>query len=207
MRLIRSIHDGDTKYLGDRRITYLVSEFAAGLLNERLLIQMLSLSKDSDNVDLKINVMDILSELESLPLKVIAKQYYSAEIRRIAALPMDEYKVGLYAGAGVVGFSETIDDVIRHVDAVGIHKFLDSYFVTKDHFAYYDGSQDRCEDEWINIVERTKYGETRRLFVHLLGAMESRKALPLLRRLQDVADVDLQLRTSAATAVRRITGK
>lgn len=206
-RFVRSIRGGEPHFLGQRQNTYLVSEFTAGLLDECTLIKMLSLVNEESTTDFLINVMDILSEIEDENLKVIATEYFREEIARLAREPMTEYKTGLYTNAGIMGFDHAIDQVLRHLASVGLNSFLNNYFPTKDHFAYYEGSQERCEDEWANIVAQMKYKETRRLMATLLGEMRSVRALPTLRNVMQDSEAPLSLRTATARAVAKICGE
>lgn len=160
---LRGISNGDIAFVGERLINYLVSEFTAELLEESTLLRMLSLvSRDSGAIVLT-NVADILSELENPSLKGIASEYFANELDRVAGAPMNNYTVGLYTNAGIMGFSEQIDIVISHAKEVGLSTFLQNFFPTRDNFAYYNGSQERCEIEFANIVSKNKYSETRRL--------------------------------------------
>ena len=206
MKYMRSIREGHPKFLGIRQNTYLVSEFVAGLLDEPSFINLLCLSKEKINIDARINIIDILSELENPDLKRLAKEHVENEIYKVSSSGMNEFKTGLYTNAGILGFEKPIDDLISYVKSVGIKAFLQDYFPTKNDFSYYGHSQDQCENEWINVILKNKYEATRRLMAFLLGEMQSTKAISALRIVRDNKENDLSLREEAAIAIRKITG-
>ncbi len=207
MKYLRSIRTGQPQHLGIRQNNYLVSEFVAGLLDEQSIIELLSQCQESGSTEFKINVLDVLAELENARLRALAKEYLESQIAGADAGDMNEYKVGLYTSAGVLGFPDAVDALIAHVKSVGIKAFFEYFFPTKNNFEYYEYSSQRCESEWVNVAAQRKYGEQRRLAVFLLGEMCSVAALPTLRRIADDSTETLRLRTTAAAAVRSVVGE
>ena len=204
-RYLDAIEEDTIQILSSRKNSYLVSEFLAGLLDQRSLIALISQAAVADSTTIKINAMDTLCELERRDLKDAARGYFDKEIARVRRTEMNEYKVGLLTNAGIFGYASEIDQVISYASKIGIDTFLKHcFFPTADDFTYYDHSQERCTLEWINICRQKKYGETRRLIAFLLGETGATAAIPMLDEIAESLEAPLALRDVAATAAREI---
>jgi hypothetical protein len=158
------------------------------------------------NTALRINVQDIISEVERKDLREIAVQFFEREYNRLKNTRMTEYKTGFCTNAGILGIQDAINEVIAYINIVGIEVFLSEFFPTKEHFNYYDGSQDRCIVEWKNIVAQKKYNQTRKLMALLLGEMKASIALPELETVLHDPSEALDLKELTASAIKKIKG-
>lgn len=207
--ILRAIRSGQAEaVLSDRPITYLVSEFIAGVIDRESLIRCLALLPTVSNADAKNNVVDIATEIEDPALK---DEVMSAIKTAVGAVdfdkPLSEADVLLSAVSGMVGCREPIDKLIAHLNEIGVDRFLEVFPNTKLRFQYYDSSQDRWLVEWLRALESEKYGELRTLLCVVFGELHEEGALPALYRVIEDSASPAHLKHAAIEAVDKIVGR
>lgn len=207
--ILRAIRNGQAEaVLSDRPITYLVSEFVAGVIDRESLMRCLALLPTVSNTDAKNNIVDIATEVEDPSLNAEVTSAIKTAVNAVDFdQPLSEADVLLAAVSGMIGCREPIVRLIAYLNEIGVDRFLEVFPNTKLRFQYYDSSQDRWLVEWLRALESEKYGELRTLLCVVFGELHEKGALPALRRVIDDSASPAHLRLAAIEAVDKIVGR
>jgi len=192
------------KFLSERIIHYLVSEFLAGLIDLERLWDKVVIIADSTNNDLvRNNLLDLLTEIESEDLRRKVTQWMEGKLREIKDEDINE-KLFFLAIAGAYGFDEPILEIIDYIKQEGIKKFLDVFFVTKENFKCYGGSYDRFILEWIKCLKIRQYKYLKILICYVLGELKIEMAKPHLEEIIRDENEDLKVKTYANESLMKL---
>ena len=214
--IVRRIDAGRVaSILGDRVISYLVAEFVAGLLKPEHVPRLYSILVKSRKSTTRGNLLDILVELPDGRLKSAARCLIGELVSKTRfSPPLDPFRLYLAAVAGGFGFREPIDAAIAFAREVGIDRFLDLFFVTRNHFAYYCSREDRWQLEWIRSLRCSSYHYLRAIVCHVLGERRIAAAAEALEelvsddgRLVEADDERAYLMQLANEALDKIRGR
>ncbi|HXD34672.1 MAG TPA: AAA family ATPase [Pyrinomonadaceae bacterium] len=208
-RILQAIDENQGEaFLSDRVIHYLVSEFVAGLLDNELFVKLVSIIDSTTNDLVKNNIIDIVSEVEDEALRSQAASLISERIKSLNFdSDLNEYQIFLAAIGGIFGFREPVETLVDYAKSIGIGKFTELFFITKNGYEYYSNSQDCWLLEWLKALPSKKYGYTRLVLCYMLGEMKAEKSIPHLKRIILDSTEDILLRQYAHEALKKLVGE
>ena len=147
---------------------------------------------------MKINVNDVLCELEKPELFEKAQAYAAKELKKVQNEQMSSYKISLLGSASVLGDEKAITELLSYIENVGYSAFREQFYATTGSFQYYNKKEDVALAEWVNCIRQPKYRCCRRLAAFLIKDLELETMPEVLKQVaQDENEPDLELRRIA----------
>lgn len=196
--IVATLEDSSTDRLLHHPTTFLVSEMIACLLDAKTLGNLLMAGLSSDDMEVKINVNDVLCELENPDLFERAQAYATTELKKVQNEKMSPYKISLLGSASVLGDEKAINELLSYIEKVGYSVFSEQFYATRGRFQYYNRKEDVAVAEWVNCIRQPKYRCCRRLAAFLIKELELETLPEVLKQVaQDENEPDLELRRIA----------